>query len=244
VLIHGAWADGSSWAEVIPRLQAAGLKVTAVQNPLTTLADSVAATRRALVLQDGPTVLVAHSWGGTVPQRSRDRPQGHGACLCRGKGTRCLGRFRRPFREVSYWASEEMLLTGDVVVNSAVSFLHPEWPFGFDMDEPLAIKTCMAFLDRAVADKDAGRRLPSKVSSSAGGCAAGRDGRALFALARLGAPAGCLVMGAANIHKPCTAAASAGPYPKGARAPVYDRFTEGFETSDLMAAKGLLDQLG
>jgi glyoxylase-like metal-dependent hydrolase (beta-lactamase superfamily II) len=48
---------------------------------------------------------------------------------------------------------EEMLLTGDVVVNSAVSFLHPEWPFGFDMDEPLAIKTRMAFLDRAVADK-------------------------------------------------------------------------------------------
>src|SRR6202158_5830423 len=66
VLIHGAWADGSSWPEVIPRLQAAGLKVTAVQNPLTSLADSVAATRRALALQDGPTVLVAHSWGGTV----------------------------------------------------------------------------------------------------------------------------------------------------------------------------------
>src|SRR5256884_852118 len=66
VLIHGAWADGSSWAEVIPRLQAAGLRVTAVQNPLTSVADSVAATRRALALQDGPTVLVAHSWGGTV----------------------------------------------------------------------------------------------------------------------------------------------------------------------------------
>src|SRR5260221_610037 len=66
VLVHGAWADGSSWAEVIPRLQGAGLKVTAVQNPLTSLADSVAATRRALALQDGPTVLVAHSWGGTV----------------------------------------------------------------------------------------------------------------------------------------------------------------------------------
>src|SRR6478672_10300999 len=66
VLVHGAWADGSSWAEVIPYLQAAGLKVTAVQNPLTSLADSVAATRRALALQDGPTVLVAHSWGGTV----------------------------------------------------------------------------------------------------------------------------------------------------------------------------------
>ncbi len=66
VLVHGAWADGSSWSEVISRLQAAGLHVTAVQNPLTALADSVAATRRALALQDGPTVLVAHSWGGTV----------------------------------------------------------------------------------------------------------------------------------------------------------------------------------
>ena len=66
VLVHGAWADGSSWANVIPYLQAAGLKVTAVQNPLTSLEDSAAATRRALALQDGPTVLVGHSWGGTV----------------------------------------------------------------------------------------------------------------------------------------------------------------------------------
>jgi glyoxylase-like metal-dependent hydrolase (beta-lactamase superfamily II) len=49
--------------------------------------------------------------------------------------------------------SEEMLLTGDVVVNSAVSFVHPEWPFGFDMDVPLATKARMAFLDRAAADK-------------------------------------------------------------------------------------------
>jgi pimeloyl-ACP methyl ester carboxylesterase len=66
VLIHGAWADGSSWSAVIPKLQQAGLHVTAVQNPLTSLNDSVAATRRVLALQDGPTVLVAHSWGGTV----------------------------------------------------------------------------------------------------------------------------------------------------------------------------------
>src|SRR6476620_8370596 len=49
--------------------------------------------------------------------------------------------------------SEQMLLTGDVVVNSTVSFLHPEWPFGFDMDVPLATKSRMAFLDRAAADK-------------------------------------------------------------------------------------------
>jgi hypothetical protein len=53
VLVHGAWADGSSWAEVIPILQAAGLKVTAVQNPLTSLKDSAEATKRALALQDG-----------------------------------------------------------------------------------------------------------------------------------------------------------------------------------------------
>src|SRR5260370_30377115 len=66
VLVHGAWADGSSWAEVIPLLQAAGLKVTAVQNPLTSLGASVAATRRPSALQDGPTVLVAHSSGGIV----------------------------------------------------------------------------------------------------------------------------------------------------------------------------------
>jgi pimeloyl-ACP methyl ester carboxylesterase len=66
VLVHGAWADGSSWANVIARLQAAGLHVTAVQNPLTSLVDSDAETRRVLALQDGPTVLVAHSWGGTV----------------------------------------------------------------------------------------------------------------------------------------------------------------------------------
>jgi pimeloyl-ACP methyl ester carboxylesterase len=66
VLVHGAYADGSSWGRVIGPLQDAGLRVTAVQNPLTSLADSVAATRRALAQQQGPTVLVGHSWGGTV----------------------------------------------------------------------------------------------------------------------------------------------------------------------------------
>jgi pimeloyl-ACP methyl ester carboxylesterase len=66
VLVHGAYADGSCWSEVIGRLQVAGLKATAVQNPLTSLADEVMATRRILALQDGPTVLVGHSWAGTV----------------------------------------------------------------------------------------------------------------------------------------------------------------------------------
>src|ERR1700720_3407732 len=62
VLVHGLYADGSSWIDVIPYLQRAGLNVTAVQNPLTSLADDVAATRRALASQDGPTVLVGHSF--------------------------------------------------------------------------------------------------------------------------------------------------------------------------------------
>ena len=66
VLVHGAYADGSSWSEVIERLQRAGLTATAVQNPLTSLADDVAHTRRILTLQDGPVILVGHSFAGTV----------------------------------------------------------------------------------------------------------------------------------------------------------------------------------
>ena len=66
VIVHGAFADGSDWSKVIPILQAKGVKVTAVQNPLTSLADDVAATRRAIAAQPGKVVLVGHSWGGTV----------------------------------------------------------------------------------------------------------------------------------------------------------------------------------
>ena len=66
VLVHGAFADGSGWRGVYDELTARGYRVTIVQNPLTSLADDVAATRRALDRQDGPTVLVGHSWGGTV----------------------------------------------------------------------------------------------------------------------------------------------------------------------------------
>jgi pimeloyl-ACP methyl ester carboxylesterase len=66
VLVHGAFADGSSWDKVIPLLQAKGLKVVAVQNPLTSLADDVAAAKRVIDAQTGPVILVGHSWGGTV----------------------------------------------------------------------------------------------------------------------------------------------------------------------------------
>lgn len=66
VLVHGAYADGSCWREVIARLQHAGLNATAVQHPLTTLEAGVEATQRALALQDGPTVLVGHSFAGMI----------------------------------------------------------------------------------------------------------------------------------------------------------------------------------
>ena len=66
VLVHGAFADGSSWNKVIPLLEAKGLKVIAVQNPLSSLADDVAATKRAIDAQPGSVILVGHSWGGTV----------------------------------------------------------------------------------------------------------------------------------------------------------------------------------
>lgn len=72
VIVHGAFADGSDWTKVIERLQAKGVSVTAVQNPLSTLDDDVAATRRAIDAQAGPVVLVGHSWGGTVITEAGD----------------------------------------------------------------------------------------------------------------------------------------------------------------------------
>jgi pimeloyl-ACP methyl ester carboxylesterase len=66
VLVHGAFADGSGWRGVHDELTARGYRVSIVQNPLTSLADDVAATKRVLDRQDGPTILVGHSWGGTV----------------------------------------------------------------------------------------------------------------------------------------------------------------------------------
>jgi len=72
VLVHGAFADGSSWDKVIPLLLAKRLKVVAVQNPLTSLADDVAATKRVLDGQTAPVILVGHSWGGTVITQAGD----------------------------------------------------------------------------------------------------------------------------------------------------------------------------
>jgi pimeloyl-ACP methyl ester carboxylesterase len=75
ILVHGAWADGSSWSKVIPLLLARGLRVTAVQLALTSLKDDVATVKRALALEDGPTVLVGHSYGGVVITEAGNDPK-------------------------------------------------------------------------------------------------------------------------------------------------------------------------
>jgi pimeloyl-ACP methyl ester carboxylesterase len=74
VLVHGLFADGSCWSEVIARLQAAGLNATSVQNPLTTLPEAVASAERVLARQDGPTVLVGHSFAGMIVTESGMHP--------------------------------------------------------------------------------------------------------------------------------------------------------------------------
>jgi pimeloyl-ACP methyl ester carboxylesterase len=75
VLVHGAWADGSCWSKVIALLEAKGFHVTAVQNPLTSLADDVAATKRIIALQDGPVILVGHSYAGVVITEAGNDPR-------------------------------------------------------------------------------------------------------------------------------------------------------------------------
>ena len=75
VLVHGAFADGSSWSKVIPLLQKMDYHVVAVQNTMTSLEDEVAFTKRIIALQDGPLILVAHSWGGAVITQAGDDPK-------------------------------------------------------------------------------------------------------------------------------------------------------------------------
>ena len=75
VLVHGAFADGSSWAKVIPLLTAKGFRAVAVQNPLSSLADDVTATHRAIDMQAGPVLLAGHSWGGAVITEAGNHPK-------------------------------------------------------------------------------------------------------------------------------------------------------------------------
>ena len=95
VLVHGAWADGSSWSKVIPLLQAKGLNVVAVQNPLTSIAEDVAATNRMINAQKGPVLLVGHSYGGAVITEAGNHPQVAGlvyvAAFAPDQGETCGG---------------------------------------------------------------------------------------------------------------------------------------------------------
>ncbi len=95
VLVHGAWADGSSWSKVIPILQDKGLHVVAVQNPLSSLADDVASTNRVINLQDGPVLLVGHSYGGAVITEAGNNPKVAGlvyvAAFAPDEGETCGG---------------------------------------------------------------------------------------------------------------------------------------------------------
>jgi pimeloyl-ACP methyl ester carboxylesterase len=75
VLVHGAFADGTSWARVIPILEELGFHVVAVQDPQTSLSGDVDATRRIIAIQDGPVILVGHSWGGAVISQVGDDPK-------------------------------------------------------------------------------------------------------------------------------------------------------------------------
>lgn len=75
VLVHGAWADGSCWSKVIPILIAKGLHAVAVQNPLSSVADDVASTNRLVDIQDGPVLLVGHSYGGAVITEAGNNPK-------------------------------------------------------------------------------------------------------------------------------------------------------------------------
>jgi pimeloyl-ACP methyl ester carboxylesterase len=75
ILVHGAWADGSSWAKVIPLLAARDHSVTAVQLPLTSLGDDVATVKRAIALASGPTILAGHSYGGAVISEAGNDPK-------------------------------------------------------------------------------------------------------------------------------------------------------------------------
>ena len=84
VLVHGAWADGSSWDKIIPLLEEKGFHVTAVHLPFTTLADDVAAVKRTLDLQDGPVLLVGHSYGGAVITEAGNDPKVAALDLCGG----------------------------------------------------------------------------------------------------------------------------------------------------------------
>ncbi len=135
VLVHGAWADGSSWSKLIPLLQARGLHVVAVQNPLNSIADDVASTNRWINAQDGPVLLVGHSYGGAVITEAGANPKVAGlmyvAAFAPDKGetlSGLAGQYPKPpaFSEIRPIDDGFLLLTAKGVAENFAQDLSPE----------------------------------------------------------------------------------------------------------------------
>ena len=107
VLVHGAWVDASGWKPVYEILTKQGFHVTMVQEPETSFADDVAATKRILDLQDGPTILVGHSYGGSIITEAGVHPERRGLGLRRRARPRCRRRRRRARREDAERAGQD-----------------------------------------------------------------------------------------------------------------------------------------
>ena len=146
VLVHGLFADGSSWSGVIPRLQTAGLDVTSVQNPLTTLPDAVDAALRVLGRQNGPTVLAGHSFSGMIVTEAGVHPNVSALVYVAARApdagedySQLAGRFPTPpasagiiFDGDEGRLSEEAFLrdfAGDVPRAQARALFAAQWPF-------------------------------------------------------------------------------------------------------------------
>ena len=104
VFVHGLFADGSCWSEVIARLQPRGLNCTSVQNPLTTLPEAVASAQMVLDQQDGPTVFVGHSFSGMILTEAGVHPKVSAVVYVAARATRCWRGLQRSCREVSHAA--------------------------------------------------------------------------------------------------------------------------------------------
>jgi pimeloyl-ACP methyl ester carboxylesterase len=135
VLVHGAWADGSSWSKLIPLLQAKGLHAVAVQNPLSSIADDVASTTRLINAQDGPVLLVGHSYGGAVITEAGNNPKVAGlvyvAAFAPDEGETLGGMAQKfpaspLFGEIQPIADGYLLLTTKGVMESFAQDLSPE----------------------------------------------------------------------------------------------------------------------
>jgi pimeloyl-ACP methyl ester carboxylesterase len=135
VLVHGAWADGSSWSKIIPLLKAKGLNSVAAQNPLSSIADDVASTNRLIDAQDGPVLLVGHSYGGAVITEAGNNPKVAGlvyvAAFAPDEGETLAGmaqKFPPPpgFSEIRPIADGYLLLTAKGVFENFGQDLSPE----------------------------------------------------------------------------------------------------------------------